>query len=284
MLSVDDEPYGLSRTLELLTSTFISCLSCISDSYNSDSGISLHVDPQVDIYTYTDLQLISFFCSTINLPVSYTLGGCEALRDLMEIASLAACTVQVSEVDSIYAFKKLYSCFSQVYDEGSHLPTPSLTLSVTTPHGLEILPEILSLDEARLINTILLDRNSLHYFGLSDVTISKSISIFRETCTHSPHLAICGAIDHKVSNVVSTYAPDYVFTKMFRVRAHPSYPAARLTLDEVITMLLFLESNMLSYILSARDAISNHIRSRREHLHQFLLSSQICNIQRRIIN
>jgi len=239
--------------------------------------LALHLDPHQDLLSYHDIQIISYLCLSCGIPLSLAIGGCEANRDLQELASLNAATIQVSSIESSFALSKLLSSYERIYNTLEVSEKPGITLRMNTPGSFTCLDEILTSSENPPISTLLIDRNALSHYSLNDEAIlslldsSSQIKKAKERI----RIGICGGISPaNVEHLCTVYKPSLVCTKMFISNSNgllikpDSY--------NIISTLLILEARILELILQHRNAISSIITTRRDRL--------ICYIQAVTIN
>jgi len=245
------------------------------DCSNKDP-LTLHLDPHKDILNYNDIQIISYLCHSCGIPLSLAIGGCEANRDLQELASLSAANIQASCIESSFALTKLLSSYERIYNTLDVQQKPSISLVLNTPGCFTCLGEILALSANTPINTLLIDRNALSSYSLNDKEIVSMVedSMPRTHAGHKLEIGICGGISpDSVKQICSVFKPDLLCTKMFIVKA--SSLSIYASTPEIISALLVLEIRILDLILLHRSAVSSAITSRRDSLVRFIQASTI---------
>jgi hypothetical protein len=241
--------------------------------------LTLHLDPHKDVLNYNDIQIISYLCHSCEIPLSLAIGGCEANRDLQELASLSAANIQASCIESSFALIKLLSSYERIYNTLEVQQKPSITLVLNTPGCFTCLGEIVALSANTPIHALLIDRNALSFYSLNDKEI---LSMLEESIPHTEvsqnlKIGICGGISpDSVKHICSFFKPDLLCTKMFIVKASGLSNYA--STPEIISALLVLEIRILDLILLHRSAASSAITSRRDSLVRFMQASTINQI------
>jgi len=244
-----------------------------------NNPLTLHLDPHQDILNYNDIQIIAYLCHSCEVPLSLSIGGCEANRDLQELASLSASVIQASCIESSFALSKLLLSYNRIYNTLEVSKKPSITLSLNTPGCFACLGEILSSSDSSPIRTLLIDRNALSLYSLDDASIMSRLetSIQGNQTTQRIKIGICGGISPaNVDNLREVYKPDFICTKMFM--ANVSGVSEQTTSSSIISALLVLEARILELILLHRRAISSVIIGRKESLVSYIQASTINQI------
>lgn len=246
----------------------------LANELGVETGFILHLDIHKDLLGYSDIQLVSYLCHSHGIPLSLSLGGCEANRDLEELASLNAEHLQLSSLESSFAYSKFRNSYDRVYNI---LQTPrkvSVGLLLNTPQSIRALPSILDEDVSRLIKTIVIDRNSLSRYYDDDHAIQLSILHATSSLDNLPKVGLCGGLSPSSSWQLSKlYQPSYLLTKMFRLKLSPDL--CRDKIATIISAFLVLEVRVLDLIISHRLAMSRMITNRKDHLQQYIQLSTL---------
>lgn len=254
-------------------------ISAMRDTCGDKNPLTLHLDPHQDLLNYNDIQIISYLCHSCGVPLSLAIGGCEANRDLQELASLSAEIIQASCIESAFALSKLLLSYERIYNTLEVSKKPSITLSLNTPGCLICLDEILASSKSSPIRTLLIDRNALSLHSWDDETIASILanSIQLKQARGGIRLGICGGISPaNVENLCAVYKPDLVCTKMFIASAFGL--SSQTTSFNIISALLVLEARILELILLHRNAISSVITMRRNSIVSYIQASTINQI------
>jgi len=207
------------------------------------------------------------------------IGGCEANRDLQELASLSAEIIQASCIESTFALSKLLLSYERIYNTLEVSKKPSITLSLNTPGCFICLDEILASSASSPISTLLIDRNALSIYSLDDEKIASMLknSIQVTQTRQRIRVGICGGISPaNVEHLCAVYKPDLVCTKMFIANAFGL--SRQGTSFNIINALLVLEARILELILLHRNAISSRITMRKNNLVSYIQASTINQI------
>jgi hypothetical protein len=254
-------------------------ISIMRNACGDKTPLTLHLDPHQDLLNYHDIQIISYLCHSCEVPLSLAIGGCEANRDLQELASLSAQIIQASCIESTFALSKLILSYDRIYNTLEVSKKPSITLSLNTPGCLICLDEILASSASSPISTLLIDRNALSVYSLDDGTIASMLedSIQVKQARQRIKIGICGGISPgNVEHLCAVYKPDLVCTKMFIANALGL--SSQTFSYNIISALLVLEARILELILLHRNAISSIITMRRNSLVSYIQASTINQI------
>lgn len=238
--------------------------------------LSLHLDPHSDLLNYSDVQIVSYLCHVNNVTLSLSVGGCEANRDLQELASLSVGFIQASCIESTFALNKLVLSYKKIYDI-LQVQKPGITLLINTPGSFYSMIDILRSEDISYVSSLLIDRNALISHSIDDNLIKSMLSKSKEVNSQSENVkhGICGGITPiNVANLANLYKPDYISTKMFAADAS-------LFLDEqerssnLLGSFLVLESRVLEFILNFRQSTSSLIRHRKNNLINYTQASAV---------
>lgn len=241
---------------------------------NNASPLALHLDPHADLMEYSDIQIISYLCHSSGIPLSLAIGGCEANRDLQELASLNAATIQVPCIESYFALSKFIASYNKIYDVLEVPKRPKMTLVINTPGSFKCLEEILSSAASSSIQTLLIDRNALASFSIDDHAIVLMLDSLRNVGKEANiSTGICGGISPlNVMNIRTTFNPNYISTKMFMADATAftdNYSAS------LLSALLVLEARVIDLVLMHRSSMSSLLAKRRNSLISYIQASVV---------
>jgi hypothetical protein len=241
---------------------------------NNASPFALHLDPHADLMEYSDIQIISYLCHSSGIPLSLAIGGCEANRDLQELASLNVATIQVPCIESCFALNKFIASYNKIYDVLEVPRRPEMTLLINTPGSFECLGEIFSSTAGSLIQTLLIDRNALATFSIDDDAIVLMLNNLRNVDKESNTLiGICGGISPlNVEKICRTFNPNYISTKMFTADAAAFTDNFSASL---VSGLLVLEARVIDLILRHRNSMSTLMIKRRHSLINYIQASVV---------
>ena len=244
---------------------------------NNVKPLALHLDPHADLIEYSDIQIISYLCHSSGIPLSLAIGGCEANRDLQELASLNAATIQVPCIESFFALNKFITSYNKIYDVLEVPKRPKITLVINTPGSFECLDEILSSTASSSFQTLLVDRNALASFSIDDQAIVLMLDTLRNVEKASTiSTGICGGISPlNVKKICNTFSPNYVCTKMFVADAAAFTDKHSASL---LSALLILEARVIDLVLRHRESMYSLMTKRRNSLVNYIQASVICQV------
>jgi len=246
-------------------------VTVMRNACGKEHPLALHLDPHQDLLSYHDIQIIAYLCFSCEIPLSLAIGGCEANRDLQELASLNADTIQASSIESAFALSKLLLSYDRIYNTLEVSKKPGITLSLNTPGCFACLDEILALSEDAPISALLIDRNALSHYSLDDEAIVSLLesSIQINQVKERIKIGICGGISPaNVKHLCEVYKPNLVCTKMFI--SDPEGLSVKANSYDILSALLILEARILELILQHRNAISSIITMRRNSLISYI--------------
>ena len=241
---------------------------------NNANPLALHLDPHADLMEYSDIQIISYLCHSSGIPLSLAIGGCEANRDLQELASLNAATIQVPCIESYFALKKFITSYNKIYDVLEVPKRPKMTLAINTPGSFKCLEEILSSSASSSIQKLLIDRNALASFFIDDHAILLMLDGLRNVVKSANiSIGICGGISPlNIMKIRTTFNPNYISTKMFIADAAAftdNYSAS------LLSALLVLEARVIDLVLRHRYSMSSLLTKRRKSLINYIQASVV---------
>ena len=252
---------------KLITDT----VTVMRNASGKKNPLALHLNPHQDLLSYHDIQIISYLCFSCEIPLSLAIGGCEANRDLQELASLNAATIQASSIESAFALSKLLLSYERIYNTLEVSKKPGIALMLNTPGCFTCLDEILAFSENTPISTLLIDRNALSHYSLNDeeiVTLLEN-SIQVNHAKEKVKIGICGGITPaNIENLCAVYKPNLICTKMFISNSEGF--STKASPCNLISTLLILEARILELILQHRNAISSVITTRRKNLISYI--------------
>jgi len=235
-----------------------------SESSQLDS-LSLHADPHTDFLSYQDLQNLSFLCEANNLSLSSTIGGCEANRDLYELASLKVSSIQVPAVESVFSLKKFIDSYNHTYANPLSGSNPSVQFYPMSPSSLFALLETSHIQNISCPKSLIIDRNLFLTYFPDDTSLSNYINqSFSKTASVLP-CTICGGIEQsKALDILNIYNCERISTKMFSVKVS-SIKNVDL-LPELVSALLILEMQVVDLLIKSRSIVTNQLSKRLSEL------------------
>jgi len=236
----------------------------LKDQMDTSEAFYLHIDMHKDLLSYNDMQIISYLCHSNNIPLSCSIGGCEANRDLQELASLNVYDIQVSCIESLFSFEKFRKSYDRIYSALQTTQKPGVSLLLNTPGCLSSLSRLLKNETGRIVERIIIDRNALsNYFSSEREIQSICVDVLAEQ-EPKPGIGVCGGISpENVVEIYNLFAPHYIFTKMFAINTR------KLRIDKlpkIILAFLVLEARVIELLIQYKSATSSIISDRRSHL------------------
>lgn len=234
------------------------------DSIPSES-LRLHIDPHADLLSYQDLQYLSFLCEANNLSLSSTIGGCEANRDLYELASLNVSSIQVPAVESSFSLKKFIDSYNHTYAHPLSSRNPSVQFYPISQSSLLLLLESIDIQNIPCSTSLVIDRNLfLNYFS-DDTSLVEFINNSFSKLSLSLPFTVCGGIEKsKVLRILNIYNCDRISTKMFSVNVFSM--KNKEMLPDLISALLILEMQIVDLLIKSRSIVTRRLSDRLSQL------------------
>ncbi len=231
----------------------------------SFESLILHVDPHTDFLSYQDLQYLSFLCEANNLSMSSSIGGCEANRDLYELASLKVSSIQVPAVESIFSLKKFVESYNHTYSNPLSSRNPSVQFYPISQSSLLLLLEASDIRNMSCPTSLVIDRNLFLNHFPDDTSLNDFIKRSFSKKTSALPYTICGGIEQsKALQILSIYDCDRVSTKMFSVNI--ASMKAKELLPDLVSALLILEMQVVDLLIKSRSIVTQRLSERLSEL------------------
>jgi hypothetical protein len=230
------------------------------ESFSLES-LCLYVDPHTDFLSYQDLQYLSFLCEANNLSLSSSIGGCEANRDLYELASLKVSSIQVTAVESTFSLKKFIDSYNHTYANPLSCSNPSVQFYPISKSSLLFLLESSNIRSMPCPASLVIDRNLLLNYFPDDTSLIDFINHSLSKSAMTLPYTVCGGIEQsEVLRLLDMYDCKRISTKMFNVNI--SSLKSKELLPDLIPALLILEMQVINLLIKSRSITSNRLSDR----------------------
>lgn len=105
--------------------------------------------------SFEDVLVLKSIADEVGLDFTLKIGGCGALNDLRQAKSLGVSTIVAPMIESSYALKKFVQRVLEVFDNAQ---LPQLLINIETISGYKNFDEIISVEESRFIDGIVVGR------------------------------------------------------------------------------------------------------------------------------
>ena len=142
----------------------INLLKDLKDNYHA---IGIKTEFETECAGHKETMLLKNTAVKAGLDLTVKIGGCAAVRDLLEVQSIGAAAVTAPMIESPYAVKKFFEAVKSVFSD-KEINIMKFFINIETIYGFKYIDDILSAGYADNISGIV--------FGRTDMTGSLGMS------------------------------------------------------------------------------------------------------------
>ncbi|MBE7709866.1 MAG: citrate lyase beta subunit [Cyanobacteria bacterium SIG32] len=133
-------------------------LDILTDLKKKHGVVALKAEFEAEGASFDEVLLLKQYASEVGLNLTLKIGGCEAIRDIIDAKTIGVDTIVAPMIESAYALKKFVSAVEMVYSNNT---LPKLFINIETITSVNNFAEILYSDSFKSIDGIVLGRTDL---------------------------------------------------------------------------------------------------------------------------
>ena len=141
--------------MEKFESKFINILTELKEKHGV---VSLKAEFEAEGASFDEVLLLKQYASKVGLNLTLKIGGCEAVRDIIDAKKIGVDAIIAPMIETPYALKKFISAITSVYED---VKPPELFINIETITGVENFDSIRQSEFFDKINGIVIGRTDL---------------------------------------------------------------------------------------------------------------------------
>ena len=141
--------------MQNLDKKIISLLIDLKDTYSIQS---LKAEFEAEGATFDEVLLLKKYAEFVGLGLTLKIGGCEAIRDIIDAKKIGVSSIVAPMVESSYALTKFVTAVKSVYSE---INMPKLFINIETITAVNNFDEIIAADCFKYIDGVVVGRTDL---------------------------------------------------------------------------------------------------------------------------
>ncbi len=133
-------------------------LDILTDLKKKHGVVALKAEFEAEGASFDEVLLLKQYASEVGLNLTLKIGGCEAVRDIIDAKKIGVNSIVAPMIETPYAFKKFISAITNIYEDVQH---PSLFINIETVTGVENLDSIIKSDAFDKIDGVVIGRTDL---------------------------------------------------------------------------------------------------------------------------
>ncbi len=141
--------------MQNLDKKIISLLIDLKDTYSIQS---LKAEFEAEGASFDEVLLLKNYAEFVGLGLTLKIGGCEAIRDIIDAKKIGVTSIVAPMIESVYALKKFVMAVKSVYSDSD---MPKLFINIETITAVNNFDEIIESDCFKYIDGVVVGRTDL---------------------------------------------------------------------------------------------------------------------------